>query len=211
MGVCGLTVFADVETKTRAASSLCVPPLDCVCGPRPPPRPSPFQGEEEGSEGRAMSVPPSARPSSSSPCKGEDRWGSAASRFSRTPEATARARSLRRAATRAEKKLWYVLQRGQMSGLSFRRQHPLGGYVMDFYCPAIRLAIEVDGGQHNGALGRARDERRSKWLQGKGVTVLRFWNNDVLGNIEGVWEEIERTVARLSSADAIVPLPNAER
>jgi len=98
-----------------------------------------------------------------------------------------------------------------MSGLSFRRQHPLGGYVMDFYCPAIRLAIEVDGGQHNGALGRARDERRSKWLQGKGVTVLRFWNNDVLGNIEGVWEEIERTVARLSSADAIVPLPNAER
>jgi very-short-patch-repair endonuclease len=204
-------VFADVETKTRVASSLCVPPLDCVCGPRPPPRPSPFQGEKEGGEGRAMSVAPGERLGSSSPCKGEDRWGSAASRFSRRPEATARARSLRRAATQAEKKLWYVLQRGQVSGLSFRRQHPLGGYVMDFYCPAIRRAIEVDGGQHNGAHGRARDERRSKWLQGKGVTVLRFWNNDVLGNIEGVWEEIERTVARLSSADAIVPLPNAER
>jgi Protein of unknown function (DUF559) len=146
VGVCGLTVFADVETKTRAASSLCVPPLDCVCGPRPPPRPSPFQGEEEGSEGRAMSVPPSVRPSSSSPCKGEDRWGSAASRFSRRPEATARARSLRRAATQAERKLWYVLQRGQMSGLSFRRQHPLGGYVMDFYCPAIALRSKLMAG-----------------------------------------------------------------
>ena len=90
-------------------------------------------------------------------------------------------------------------------------QEPIDRYIVDFICFEARLIIEVDGGQHNGALGRARDERRSKWLQGKGVTVLRFWNNDVLGNIEGVWEEIERTVARLSSADAIVPLPNAER
>jgi very-short-patch-repair endonuclease len=93
-----------------------------------------------------------------------------------------------------------------MAGLSFRRQHPLGGYVVDFYCPAICLAIEVDGGQHNGAHGRPRDERRSRWLQGKGVTILRFWNNDVLGNIEGVWEAIERTVARLSRRMRSSPL-----
>jgi len=137
------------------------------------------------------------RRGSSSPCKGEDRWGSAASRFTRTREITAQARRLRRDATKAERKLWYYLQRAQLDGLSFRRQHPIGGYIVDFYCPAIRLAVEVDGGQHNEAGHRARDERRSQSLQGKGISVLRFWNNDVLENIEGVWDEIARSAAAL--------------
>jgi very-short-patch-repair endonuclease len=145
-----------------------------------------------------MSVTPRVPPGSSSPCKGEDRWGSAASRFTRTPEATARTRRLRRDATRAETKLWYLLQRGQMEGLSFRRQHPLGKYIVDFYCSPPKLAIEVDGGQHGEQPHQAHDERRSQWLRSKGVTILRFWNNDVFGNIEGVWEEIARTAARLS-------------
>jgi very-short-patch-repair endonuclease len=105
---------------------------------------------------------------------------------------------LRRDATKAEKKLWYLLQRGQMAGLSFRRQHPIGKYIIDFYCSPLKLAIEVDGGQHNEQAHQAHDERRSQWLRGKGVTVLRFWNNDVLQNIEGVWDEIERTVSELS-------------
>lgn len=153
-----------------------------------------------------MSDAPRQRLYSSSPCKGEDRRGSAASRFSRKPEATALARRLRRDATKAEKKLWYALQRGQLAGLSFRRQHPLGSYIVDFYCPAIRLAIEVDGGQHNQHRHQADDERRSQRLRSKGVTVLRFWNNDVLGNIEGVWEEIARTAATLSSRPA-TPTP----
>jgi very-short-patch-repair endonuclease len=91
---------------------------------------------------------------------------------------------LRRDATKAEKKLWYLLQRGQMAGLSFRRQHPLGKYIIDFYCSPLKFAIEVDGGQHNELAHQAHDERRSQWLRGKGVTVLRFWNNDVLQNIE---------------------------
>jgi very-short-patch-repair endonuclease len=85
-----------------------------------------------------------------------------------------------------------------MLGFSFRRQHPLGCYFLDFFCPPLTLAIEVDGGQHNQASHRARDERRSQWLKAKGVTVLRFWNHDVLGNIEGVWDEIERAAANLS-------------
>jgi very-short-patch-repair endonuclease len=85
-----------------------------------------------------------------------------------------------------------------MSGFSFRRQHPLGDYVVDFYCSQLRLAIEADGGQHNLERHRAADKRRSQWLQGKGVTVLRFWNNDVLENLEGVWDEIARTAATLS-------------
>ncbi len=143
---------------------------------------------------------------SSSPCKGEDRWGSAASRFSRMPGATRRARRLRRDATLAERKLWYVLQRGQMLGLSFRRQHPLGPYFLDFYCAPLKLAVEVDGGQHNEQHQQARDDRRSRWLSGKGVTVLRFWNNDVLGNIEGVWDEIARTAATLSERPATTTL-----
>jgi very-short-patch-repair endonuclease len=105
---------------------------------------------------------------------------------------------LRRDATKAEKKLWYLLQRGQMAGLSFRRQHPLGKYIIDFYCSPLKLAIEVDGGQHNVLTHQAHDERRSQWLRGKGVTVLRFWNNDVLQNIEGVWDEVERAVSELS-------------
>jgi very-short-patch-repair endonuclease len=138
----------------------------------------------------------------SSPCKGEDGRGSTASRFSRTPEITARARKLRGDPTDAEQKLWWVLRCRQIDGLKFRRQHPSGPYVLDFYCSAIRLAIEVDGGQHNDQVERLRDERRTGWLASRGVTVLRFWNNDVLGNPEGVWSEIVRAIEMLDSRRA---------
>ncbi|MGD9844630.1 MAG: endonuclease domain-containing protein [Variibacter sp.] len=107
------------------------------------------------------------------------------SRFSKTREMTTRARDLRRDLTRAERKLWYALQRGQINGFGFRRQHPVGPFVLDFYCPAARLAIELDGGQHN-ELTRKHDERRGRWLAAKHITVLRFWNNEVLSNLEGV-------------------------
>jgi very-short-patch-repair endonuclease len=120
-----------------------------------------------------------------------------ASRFSRTKETTARARRLRRDATRAERKLWYVLQRAQLDSLSFRRQHPIGTYIVDFYCPTIRLAIELDGGQHNEPRHQANDERRSQVLKTNGITVIRFWNNDVVENVEGVWDEIARVAATL--------------
>ena len=100
-----------------------------------------------------------------------------------------------------------MLQRGQMSGLSFRRQHPIGDYVVDFYCTRLRLAAEVDGGQHNVQRRQIADERRTRWLQAKGVTVLRFWNREVLENIEGVWDEIARAVALLRSATPTPTLP----
>ena len=149
--------------------------------------------------------------SSSSPCKGEDRWGSAVSRFSRTSGTTARARRLRRASTKAERKLWSVLQRAQMSGFSFRRQHPIGDFVVDFYCTRLRLAVEVDDGQHNFERRQMSDERRTRWLQARGITVLRFWNNEVVENIDGVWDEVARAVALLSSRSATptptLPLP----
>jgi very-short-patch-repair endonuclease len=105
---------------------------------------------------------------------------------------TRKARGLRIHATDAEKALWRILRSGRIKGLAFRRQHPLGDYVLDFYCPAIRMAIEVDGGQHNQAPGREHDQTRTQWLRSKGIIVLRFWNNDVLANIEGVATEIAR-------------------
>jgi very-short-patch-repair endonuclease len=90
------------------------------------------------------------------------------------------ARKLRLMPTDAEIRLWSRLRRKQLEGFRFRRQHPLGPYVVDFFCPAAKLAIEVDGGQH------ADDgEARTRWLEARGYRVIRFWNNDVLANTEG--------------------------
>jgi very-short-patch-repair endonuclease len=79
-------------------------------------------------------------------------------------------------------------------------------YIVDFYCPAIRLAIELDGGQHNESRRQAADERRSRVLQNRGIAVIRFWNNDVLENVEGVWDEIARVAATLKFRPA-TPTP----
>jgi very-short-patch-repair endonuclease len=133
----------------------------------------------------------------SSPCKGEVGRGSAASRFTRTQEMTAEARRLRKMPTKAEQKLWQGLRSAQIRGLSFRKQHPIGAYVLDFYCPTIRLAIEVGGGQHGFAKEQRHDQRRAKWLEAKGIETIRFWNNDVLGNLDGVLGEIVRKVDEL--------------
>jgi very-short-patch-repair endonuclease len=111
--------------------------------------------------------------------------------------------------TRAETKLWNVLRRDQLKRLHFRRQHPIDPYVLDFYCPEIRLALELDGGQHGFDRTRARDRRRTKWLASKGISVLRFWNNDVIEDLEGVWSEIVRAgdSSRSNSATPSLPLP----
>src|SRR5947207_546713 len=101
------------------------------------------------------------------------------SRFSRTPQKTERARSLRQTMTNAEWKLWYVL-RGAAMGVSFRRQHPIGPYFVDFYCAPLKLAIELDGGQHHAQA--AKDEVRTRYLNAMGVEVLRFWNIEVTEN-----------------------------
>jgi very-short-patch-repair endonuclease len=101
-----------------------------------------------------------------------------------------RARELRRSPTEAETRLWNQLRRRQVARARFRRQVPLGPYIVDFMCPSHRLIVEVDGGQH--AERVVYDAARTEWLQSRGFTVLRFWNNDVLGAIEGVVGEIER-------------------
>ena len=93
------------------------------------------------------------------------------------------AKKLRREVTDAETALWYRINRGQIEGYKFRRQVPIGRYVADFACLDAGLVIEVDGGQHAES---ATDAIRDRYLASEGYRVLRFWNNDVLGNIEGV-------------------------
>ena len=103
------------------------------------------------------------------------------------PSKTARARRLRRDATDAELKLWNRLRARTINGFKFVRQEPIGPYFVDFLCRQQRLIIEVDGGQH---ATDKRDAVREQWLVARGYRVLRFWNNDVLGNIDGVLEVI---------------------
>jgi very-short-patch-repair endonuclease len=102
--------------------------------------------------------------------------------------ASPRARSLRRNPTDAERKLWQALRRKQVEGFRFRRQHPIGPYVVDLVCLSEKLVIEVDGGQHASQL--ERDTQRTRWLESRGYRVLRFWNHDVLRNTRGVVETI---------------------
>jgi len=97
------------------------------------------------------------------------------------------ARRLRRDATNVERVLWFAL-RERLPAWKFRRQHPIGGRVVDFACPERKLAIELDGGQH--AVHEEADERRSAELAGRGYRGIRFWNSDVLDNLEGVMETI---------------------
>jgi len=93
---------------------------------------------------------------------------------------------LRREMTEAERILWYHLRSRRLSGLKFRRQVPIGPYIVDFLCPEKRVIVEIDGGQHNYPDERSRDLERTRFLESKGYKVLRFWNNEVLGNLEGV-------------------------
>jgi very-short-patch-repair endonuclease len=103
--------------------------------------------------------------------------------------ATKRARTLRRDSTDAERLLWRGLRNRTFAMHKFRRQHPIGHYFVDFVCVELALIIELDGGQH--AERVAADEVRTAFLEARGFRVLRFWNNDVLGNLGGVLITIE--------------------
>jgi very-short-patch-repair endonuclease len=105
---------------------------------------------------------------------------------------TQRARGLRRKATEAEKALWYRLRSRSLDGYKFVRQEPIGPYTVDLICRERRLVIEVDGGQH---AENSHDVIRDKWLTDHNYRILRFWNNDVLGNLAGVLETIATALA----------------
>jgi len=119
-------------------------------------------------------------------------------------------RRLRRNQTDAERVLWLRLRDRRLNGLKFKRQMPIDRYVVDFCCSEARLIIELDGGQH--ATRMAEDTNRTKVLDAMGYLVLRFWNNDVLQNTNGVLEEILNTLEQHRSEPPHPdPLPFGER
>ena len=103
---------------------------------------------------------------------------------------TNRAKQLRKDSTDAERALWRVLRSRQLGGPKFRRQQPLGSFIVDFVCLDARMLVEIDGGQHNEKEGIANDQRRTQWLEKDGFRVLRFWNHEVLNQLESVTETI---------------------
>ena len=104
------------------------------------------------------------------------------------------ARKLRKDTTPQERKLWNLLRNRQFNGLKFVRQHPIGDYIVDFACRRKMLIIEIDGGQHNTNDNIEYDEKRTKFLNEKGYKVIRFWNNEIDNNIEGVYLKILKVI-----------------
>ncbi|MGD9615267.1 MAG: endonuclease domain-containing protein [Alphaproteobacteria bacterium] len=101
------------------------------------------------------------------------------------------ARQLRSASTEAEARLWFALRDRRLAGYKFRRQYPINGFIVDFACTRYKLIVEADGGQHSESLA---DMHRTAALEGQGWKILRFWNNDILSNTEGVIETILRAL-----------------
>src|SRR5712672_1027258 len=106
-----------------------------------------------------------------------------------------RSRTLRRSLTAAERVIWYAVRAHRLNGASFRRQTPIGPFIVDFVCHEARLIIEVDGGQHFESENEKRDARRDRFLASKGFRVLRFNNHDVMTNRQGVVEAIDTALA----------------
>ncbi len=107
------------------------------------------------------------------------------------------ARDLRSRMTDAEALLWMLLRNRRIAGAKFRRQHPEGRFILDFYCEEKMLGIELDGGQHGEAV--EYDQQRDSWLQTKGIRMLRFWNNQMLTETEAVMEVIYQAVVETNS------------
>jgi very-short-patch-repair endonuclease len=110
--------------------------------------------------------------------------------------------------TDAERKLWSALRNRQVEGAKFRRQQPIGPFIADFVCQEHRLIVEADGGQHSGSIA---DDRRTGFLEGKGYRVLRFWNNDILSNFDGVVQVIAAALSTPHPAQAALESPSPSR
>ena len=171
------------------------------------PLPSPLAGEGGRSErsedrpgegalplGKSRTHPSPAsrlRRSAPSPARGEGTERVA--RSGASTKSVIRARALRRRMTDAEAKLWFALRDRRLASYKFRRQAPVGPFYADFVCFDARVVIEVDGGQHAESM---RDLRRDQWFEANGFAVLRFWNHDVLRNLEGVLTSLLDTLQR---------------
>ncbi|MFY9814303.1 MAG: endonuclease domain-containing protein [Dehalococcoidales bacterium] len=112
------------------------------------------------------------------------------------------AKQLRNSETEAEKFLWTLLRAKKLNGVKFRRQAPIGVYVVDFVSFEKKLIIEIDGGQHSAEKNKEYDGIRTRWLESQGFRVIRFWNNDISQNIDGV-------ITRITEVLDVHPLPSA--
>ena len=120
----------------------------------------------------------------------------------------AKAKRLRRDLTDAERRLWSILRDSKLEGAKFRRQQPIGPFIADFVCQDQKLIVEADGGQHQES---AMDVRRTAFLESKGYRLLRFWNNDILENLEGVAQLIATAVSTPHPARALRESPSPSR
>ena len=118
------------------------------------------------------------------------------------------ARDLRTRMTDAELLLWHLLRNRRIANTKFRRQHPLGRYILDFYCEEKKLCIELDGSQH--AEAKDYDASRTEWLHAQGIQVLRFWNNQMLSETEAVMETIYSAIVTPPTPD-LLPSPASGR
>ena len=112
------------------------------------------------------------------------------------------AKTLRSCQTDAEQRLWHQLRAHRFMGLKFKRQKPIGHYIVDFICIEYQLIIEVDGGQHINQM--EYDSERTGWLKSEGFTILRFWNHEVLQAMDSVLERIQQAVVEIATPS---PLP----
>jgi very-short-patch-repair endonuclease len=117
------------------------------------------------------------------------------------------AKKLRKNSIDAERLLWKYLRSKTIEGLKFRRQQPIENYIVDFVCFEKKIVIELDGGQH--AVEKEKDTERDGWLESQGFKVLRFWNNDVLMNIQGVLKMVKTNCLRQTITTS--PSPNPSR
>jgi very-short-patch-repair endonuclease len=115
------------------------------------------------------------------------------------------ARDLRQSQTDAERKLWWRLRDRRLTEFKFRRQHPIGPYITDFCCTEAKLVVELDGGQHS--VQRNSDAERTALLERQGYRVLRFWDNEVLTDIEGVLQRLLEVLKRDELRPSPCPLP----
>jgi very-short-patch-repair endonuclease len=117
--------------------------------------------------------------------------------FGAKPDLFVKAKELRRTETEAERLLWVRLHKNQLLGLQFRRQHPINRFIADFYCPKIKLVIEVDGGIHEIPEHQAYDIGRSEILNDFGIKVIRFTNEQIFQDIENVIKNVENNAIQL--------------
>ncbi|MCW9708409.1 endonuclease domain-containing protein [Fodinibius salsisoli] len=119
------------------------------------------------------------------------------------PKLKKRARKLRKNSTSSEIELWKALRAGKFLGYTFNRQKPLDEYIVDFYCKSLHLVIEVDGESHDGK--KEYDQNRQQRLESLGLTVVRFYDHEVINNIGGVLEKLEKMIQGLNKKHGVPP------